>query len=138
MAKKTQISAGFKWSAAFNLHLRGDYTTRFGNFILYYNFLTNSLKFIKYTLSGREFHKEDNCDIIFFTKNQHFWENHKKITFYYASWFDKRCVISHWMTAPKNCGKCNWPGLSGVKSRVRPLLDNAMYRMMVPIMVQAQ
>ena len=28
-------------------HLRGDYTTRFGNFILYYNFLTNSLKFIK-------------------------------------------------------------------------------------------
>ena len=29
------------------LYLRGDYTTRFGNFTLYYNFLTNSLKFIK-------------------------------------------------------------------------------------------
>ena len=27
--------------------LRGDYTTRIGNFILYDNFLTNSLKFIK-------------------------------------------------------------------------------------------
>ena len=27
--------------------LRRDYTTRFGNFILYYNFLKNSLKFIK-------------------------------------------------------------------------------------------
>ena len=40
----------------------------FGNFILYFNFLTNSLKFIKVTLSEREFHKEDNCDIIFLPK----------------------------------------------------------------------
>ena len=27
--------------------LRRDYTTSFGNFILYYKFVTNSLKFIK-------------------------------------------------------------------------------------------
>ena len=32
-----------KWAAS----LRGDYTMRFGNFILYCNFLMNSLKFIK-------------------------------------------------------------------------------------------
>ena len=28
-------------------YLRRDYATRYGNFILYYNFLTNSWKFIK-------------------------------------------------------------------------------------------
>ena len=49
-------------------NLREDYSTRFGNFNLYYNFLTNSLKFI--TLSEREFHKEDNRDVDFSQKKK--------------------------------------------------------------------
>ena len=38
-----------------------------------------------------------------------------RTTLYYASW--KRRVISHWMTAPKNRGKCESPRFIGSKQR---------------------
>ena len=42
-------------------------------------------------------------------------------TFYYAH--DKRCVISHWMTALKNRGKCELPRFIGSKESCPPLLQ---------------
>ena len=65
--------------------LRGDYTTRFGNFTLYYNFLTNSLKFIKLYIIRKGISQGRQLRYYFFTKNQHFWENHKKHVFCHFS-----------------------------------------------------
>ena len=49
--------------------LKGGLHDAFCHFILYYNFLTNSLKV---TSSEREFHKEDNGDIDFSPKTHYF------------------------------------------------------------------
>ena len=65
--------------------LRGDYTTRFGNSILYYNFLMNSLKFIKVYIIRKGISQGRQWWYYFFTKNQHFWENHKKHVFCHFS-----------------------------------------------------
>ena len=65
--------------------LRGDYTTRFGNSILYYNFLMNSLKFIKVYIIRKGISQGRQSWYYFFTKNQHFWENHKKHIFCHFS-----------------------------------------------------
>ena len=56
------------------------YTSRFGNFILYFNFLTTSIKFHKRIHYQKEkFHKEDNGDINFFYQKSRFFEkNHEK------------------------------------------------------------
>ena len=66
-------------------NLRGDYTMHFGNFILYYNFLTNSLKFIKVYIIRKGISQGRQLWYYFFTKNQHFWENHKKHGFCHFS-----------------------------------------------------
>ena len=42
--------------------LKGDYTTRFGNFV------TNSLKFMKVYVIRKEFYKEDNGNVDFSPK----------------------------------------------------------------------
>ena len=96
----TTYTSETKWN--FELRtVKGDYTTRFGNFILYYNFLTNSLKFKMYTLSETEFHKEDNCDIIFLPKVNIF-EKITKNTFF-AIFLSKQ--------ATKNWNSTNWFGI---------------------------
>ena len=69
------------WFMNFLLWLRGDYTTRFGNFTLYYNFLTNLLKFIKVYIIRKGISQGRQFWYYFFTKNQHFWENYKKHIF---------------------------------------------------------
>ena len=65
--------------------LRGDYMTRFGNSILYYNFLMNSLKFIKVYIIRKGISQGRQSWYYFLTKNQHFWENHKKHVFCHFS-----------------------------------------------------
>ena len=64
---------------------KGDDTTRFGNFIFYYNFSTNSLKFIKVYIITNGISQGRQLWYYFFTKNQHFWENHKKHMFCHFS-----------------------------------------------------
>ena len=49
--------------------LREDYTTRFSNFILYYNFLTNSLKLIKVYIIRRDFTRNIMAMLIFHQKS---------------------------------------------------------------------
>ena len=73
---------------------------RFGNFILYYNFLSNSLKFIKsiHLISEREFHKEDKDDIDFSPKITIFEKIRKKTCFFFAIFLSKqaRKKIKFW------------------------------------------
>ena len=71
-----------RWAYSIS-YLRGDYTTHFGNFIFYYNFLTNSLKFIKVYIIRKGISQGRQLLWYYtFTKNQHFWENHKKTHFF--------------------------------------------------------
>ena len=83
----------------FTKSLRGDYTTRFGNFILCYNFLTNSLKFIKVYIIRKGISQGRQLWYYFFPKNQHFWENHKKTRF--LPFFFQNRLQKNWNS--KNC-----------------------------------
>ena len=58
-----------------NCVLREDYMMHFGNFILYYKFLTNSLKVIEVYIIRKGISQDDG-DVDFSPKNHYFWENH--------------------------------------------------------------
>ena len=83
MSVRVSLHILFCWISF--LRFKGDYTTRFGNFILYYNFLKNSLKFIKVYIIRKGISQGRQLWYYFFTKNQHFWENHKKHVFCHFS-----------------------------------------------------
>ena len=83
----------------YQFYLRGDYTTRFGTSILYYNFLMNTLKFMKVYIIRKGISQGRQSWYYFFTKNQHFWENHKKHIFW-AFFFQNR-LEKIWNS--KNC-----------------------------------
>ena len=61
-----------------NTLLNWNYTTRFGNFIFNYNFLTNSLKLIKVYIIRKGISQGRQCGCWYFTKNHYFLENPKK------------------------------------------------------------
>ena len=81
--------------------LRGDYTTHFGNSILYYNFLMNSLKFIKvYIIRERISQGRQSWYYFFYQKSTFLRKSQKKNnvfchfsfkTGYKKNWNSKDC-----------------------------------------------
>ena len=90
--------------------LRGDYTTCFDNFILYYNFLTNSLKFIKVYIIRKGISQGRQLWYYFFTK--HFWKKSQKtrfLPFFFQNRLQKIEILKialelfYWLKHPFRC-----------------------------------
>ena len=64
-----------------NQIFKGNYMTRFANYILNCNFLTNSLKFIKVYIIRKGISQVRQWWCRFFTKTHYFGENRKKLIF---------------------------------------------------------
>ena len=79
----------FKWTPFCTSVLRGNYTMPFGNFILYYNFLTNPLKFQKVYIFRKEIRK---------TKNHKFWENYKQffLSFFFGTELQQSKIVKNY------------------------------------------